>query len=201
MITAALNANRIVRVWKISLLALMVSLIPTALLADPPPWAPAHGWRAKHDSNYTGYTGTTWSDDYGVLLGKCNREAVGAVVGGTIGAVVGSRVGSDDNKQIATILGGVIGAAVGAKIGRDLDNADMGCVAHALELAPDNKRVSWSTEDNRVQYSLTPTRGFRQEGQPCREYTLTANANGRTQTTHGKACQASAGVWRAVATR
>jgi surface antigen len=29
-------------------LALLVAL-PQAAVADPPPWAPAHGWRAKHD--------------------------------------------------------------------------------------------------------------------------------------------------------
>ncbi len=27
---------------------------PSPGYADPPPWAPAHGWRRKHDGRYTG---------------------------------------------------------------------------------------------------------------------------------------------------
>lgn len=198
--TIILTPSRRTPVWGAFLIfTLMAWLAPTASLADPPPWAPAHGWRAKHDPNYTGYTGTKWPDDYGVTLGHCNRQAVGAVVGGVIGATVGSRVGGDENKRVATILGGIIGAAIGAKIGHDLDQADRGCLAQALELAPDKKRVTWATEDGRVQYRLTPIRGFTEAGRPCREYSLSATSNGRTQTTQGQACQSSAGVWQALA--
>lgn len=45
-----------------------------AALADPPPHAPAHGWRQKHDPYYGGYTGYRWHDDYGIREGLCDRE-------------------------------------------------------------------------------------------------------------------------------
>ena len=60
-------------------------------LADPPPHAPAHGWRKKNDPYYVGYTGRQWTDDYGIRSGRCDRDrshmatAVGAVAGGVIG--------------------------------------------------------------------------------------------------------------------
>ena len=38
---------------KMSLLALLIGLLAggsaMTALADPPPWAPAHGWREKHE--------------------------------------------------------------------------------------------------------------------------------------------------------
>ena len=46
--------KKIVRVAACSLLAFSFA---APVLADPPPWAPAHGWRKKHDPNYVGYTG------------------------------------------------------------------------------------------------------------------------------------------------
>ena len=75
-------------------LVLLVSALATvwslAALADPPAHAPAHGWRKKHDPYYVGYTGTQWERDYDVTSGRCNREEIGAVLGGVAGGVVGS---------------------------------------------------------------------------------------------------------------
>ena len=58
--------------------------VPLNSYGDPPPWAPAHGKRKKGDA-YTGYTGKKWDKHYGVVNGRCNREAVGAVIGAKIG--------------------------------------------------------------------------------------------------------------------
>ena len=39
------------------LLAFMaLAVYPVPSPAEPPPWAPAHGWRKKNDPNYIGYT-------------------------------------------------------------------------------------------------------------------------------------------------
>src|SRR5687768_10824729 len=57
--------------------------------AAPPEHAPAHGWRKKNDPFYVGYSGKHWDRDYAVLSGRCNREEIGAVLGGVAGGVVG----------------------------------------------------------------------------------------------------------------
>ncbi|TCJ18142.1 hypothetical protein EZJ19_02570, partial [Parasulfuritortus cantonensis] len=72
---------------------IFLSLTLEPVWADPPGQAPAHGWRKKHDPYYMGYTGRKWDDDYGITLGRCNRDAVGAVLGGVVGGAIGSRVG------------------------------------------------------------------------------------------------------------
>ncbi len=114
-------------------LGLCAMLMPMApdTFANPPSWAPAHGWRKKNDPEYRGYTGRQWSDDYGVSTGRCNREAVATALGGVIGGALGSVVGKGDGRTVAIIVGSVLGAAIGNKIGRDLDNADRGCLGQA----------------------------------------------------------------------
>ena len=43
--------------------------------------------------------------DYGVVEGRCNREAVGAVLGGVAGGAVGSQVGRGSGRDIAILAG------------------------------------------------------------------------------------------------
>ncbi|HEY3326730.1 MAG TPA: glycine zipper 2TM domain-containing protein [Novimethylophilus sp.] len=96
---------------------LLIPLSP-AVYADPPSWAPAHGWRKKHDPYYTGYSGKRWYDDYGIIEGTCNRDKIGAVLGGVTGGAIGSTVGKGDGKTVAIIVGTVLGAVVGNQIGK-----------------------------------------------------------------------------------
>jgi hypothetical protein len=89
----------------------------SAAWADPPPWAPAHGWRKKYDPHYVGYEGRRWPSDYGVLRG-CNREAIGAVLAQRWGAI-GSRVGHDD-QRCGHRRRRCACAVIGAQIGRTM---------------------------------------------------------------------------------
>src|SRR5258707_14891624 len=101
--------------------------LPEPVVADPPPWAPAHGWRKKNDPNYVGYTGTKWENDYGVLAGRCDAAKVGTVLGGVAGGVIGSQVAKDSpNRPVAILVGTVIGAVIGNKIGTEIDSGDRG---------------------------------------------------------------------------
>jgi surface antigen len=171
-------------------------MLPEAVQADPPSWAPAHGWRKKHDPEYVGYTGHKWPDDYGVVSGRCNYEAAGAVVGGAIGGVVGAKVGENtDNKPVAILVGSVLGAVIGAKIGRDIEQQDRSCIAHSLELVQDRTRVQWANPHTGVQYLLTPKTGFQHEGMQCRNFELRRSSEGRVETSQGKACQTREGRW------
>jgi surface antigen len=178
--------------------ALALAVAAPHVLAAPPAHAPAHGWRKKNDPNYVGYTGRKWDKDYGVIGGRCNREAVGAVLGGVVGGAIGSRVGEGDGRAVAIVVGSVLGAVIGAQIGRDLDEADRACVGHALELAVDGKQVVWSNAQTGMSYALTPTRGFRQNGQSCREFTTVITAQGRRQKVTDRACRTGDGTWRIV---
>ena len=146
--------------------------------ADPPPWAPAHGWRKKNDPNYVGYTGKQWTKDYGVLEGHCDSSAVGAVLGGAVGGAVGSQVAKGSDRPVAIVIGTVLGAVIGSKIGADIDSGDRGCMGHAFELAGEQKTVVWTNAATGVTYRLTPTRNFGDQRNPCREFTTVAIAGG-----------------------
>jgi surface antigen len=180
----------------LAVLALVaLSLLPIPAPADPPPWAKAHGWRKKNDPNYVGYTGKAWQQDYGVIDGRCNTKAVGAVVGGVIGGAVGSRVGDRDDRPVAILLGTVIGAVVGAKIGQEIDNSDRACMGHALELAGERKTVVWKNEATGVNYRLTPTRNLGDERNPCREFTTVVSSGKKKEQVKGIACRRGNGDW------
>jgi len=178
--------------------AVLAMMLPINVYSDPPPWAPAHGWRKKNDPYYTGYSGKQWGKDYGVVEGNCNREAVGAVLGAAVGGAVGSQIGKGSGRQVAIVVGTIAGAVIGAQIGRDFDNADRGCMGHALELAGDNRSVRWSNPDDGTTYLLTPVRGFQRGGALCREFNLQTSYRDRTETGKGRACQNGDGAWQIV---
>lgn len=181
-------------------------------LADPPDWAPAHGWRKKHDRDdddyrrdrwgrkhrherYSDYDGRRWPSDYGVVHGECDRRAIGAVLGGVVGGVLGSRVGRDADRPVAILLGSVIGAVIGAEIGRRMDEEDRACMGHALELANGGQPVMWSNENTQATYILTPLEIFPQAGLPCRTFSLEVRTAGRKDVSNQRACRSSNGRW------
>ncbi len=177
--------------------ALALAMLPAApVFADPPPWAPAHGWRKKNDPNYVGYTGRKWDKDYGVIEGRCNTQAVGAVVGGAVGGAVGSQIGKGDARLVAIIAGTAIGAVLGAKIGRDIDAADRGCMGHALELAGERRTVAWTNAATGVSYRLTPVANLKRGDQPCREFVTEARSGKKREKMKNVACRSGDGVWQ-----
>jgi surface antigen len=177
-------------------LLLSLSLAAPPAPAEPPPHAKAHGWRKKNDPAYVGYTGKKWERDYGVVDGRCNTAAVGAVVGGVIGGVVGSRVGSGEERPIAIILGTALGAVVGRAIGKEIDASDRACMGHALELAGERKTVAWTNPATGVSYRLTPTGSFKDGDAPCRRFTTVLASGGRKESLKGAACRQGSGEWQ-----
>lgn len=179
---------------KIGLWAVLVA--PVIALADPPPWAPAHGWRRKHDPYYAGYSGRQYEYDFGISRGSCNRDEIGAVLGGIAGGVIGSEVGKGDNRPVAIVLGTVVGAVIGAEIGRRMDDRDRSCVGHALELASANHVVSWSNPQTRVVYQLTPLGANERRDDGCRAFKLAAKGTFGVSEGRTTACVDKGGVWR-----
>jgi surface antigen len=172
-------------------------LVPVPSPAEPPAHAKAHGWRKKNDPNYVGYTGHRWEKDYGIIEGKCNTAAVGAVVGGVVGGMVGSRA-EKENRPVAMVLGTAIGAVIGAKIGEKIDQSDRACMGHSLELAGVKKTVVWTNSATGVTYQLTPTRNFNEGTQACREFTTelaTGKGKKKKEKVTGVACRRANGEW------
>jgi surface antigen len=170
--------------------------LPLGAYGDPPPWAPAHGKRKQGDP-YTGYSGKKWERHYGVINGRCNREAIGAAVGAAAGGAIGAQVGQGETRQVAIVVGAVTGAILGAKIGRDMDDADRACIGHSLELVGDKKAVTWMNPDQRRTYRLTPVRGVEEGGVKCREFDFRVTTDGGAKKTNRvKACPAGDGTWR-----
>ncbi len=179
-----------------TLIASLFMPVAPSVWADPPPWAPAHGWRKKHDPYYTGYSGKKWEHDYDIVQGKCNRDMIGTVLGGAVGGVVGSTIGKGDGKTVAIIVGTVLGAVVGHEIGKEMDKADRACIGHALELAADRHTVVWDNPDSGLVYRLTPVRGVIIDGRKCREYDLVIKGGDIDEKHRGKACQSGEGKWQ-----
>jgi hypothetical protein len=157
-------------------------------LADPPSHAPAHGWRAKHDPYYLGYTGYKYKEDYGILSGHCNRDAIGAVLGGVGGAVIGGQVAGKDDRAVGMVVGGVLGAVLGHAIGEELDKNDRACMGHALELGKAGTPVAWTHDGHH--YHFTP-RGDAPGG--CRYATMAMDSRKPKEII---ACPTQDGEWK-----
>jgi len=190
-----LRRHQLLVASKVILLAAVISA-PLAL-ADPPPYAPAHGWRAKHDPYYVGYTGRHWNDDYGIRQGRCDRDRVGTVLGAVVGGAVGSRVG-EDNRLIAILAGAAIGAIIGHEIGENMDDNDRACIGHSLELLGDGRQVRWDGARAGIYYTLTPSGRFDRDDHACRRFTLVQYMGRHKITKRGSACRYGEGDWRMV---
>jgi surface antigen len=205
-------------------LLVMATLVATAAdsgsaLADPPPWAPAHGYRAKHKHKHKHkhrhrheyehhhhhhyhYDRDRYPNHdrlpFGIDLGLCNRALLGSVLGGAAGGVVGSQIGKGSGRTAATIGGTIIGVLIGGGIGRSMDRVDYGCLGQTLEHAPDSRPVIWRNPGG-VQYQVVPHGTYENRfGRYCREYTTTATIGGRTEQIYGTACRQPDGAWELV---
>lgn len=114
----------------------VLTLPPAAAFADPPPWAPAHGRRAKerhhglYDSRGRYYEPRRISRDDYMWRGNdgryyCRRSngTTGLVVGAAVGGLVGYSLDRGRDRTVGTI----IGMAGGALLGRAIDRGDLRC--------------------------------------------------------------------------
>ena len=161
--------------------------------ADPPPWAPAWGYRAKHKGKNKGkwkhkQPQYAYAVPYGIDLGRCNRDILGGVLGGATGAAAGSTIGSGDGKTAAIIGGAILGVLVGGAIGSYMDDVDQNCIGQALEHAGDGETINWNSGGN--QYAVTPVSTQQiSDNSYCREYTTTGVIGGKAESLYGRACR------------
>ena len=104
-----------------SILAATVFGATAPALADPPRWAPAHGWRAKNgDIRYqqTQNGVRYWQGDDGRYYCRRNDGSTGLIVGAAVGGLLGNALGDGDSGVLSTILGAGVGGALGREIDR-----------------------------------------------------------------------------------
>jgi surface antigen len=185
--------------------AVLLSGFPAA--ADPPPWAPAWGWRAKHARTWS-YPYPAYSYDpspdaaygvpFGINLGRCNRTLIGGLLGGAAGAALGSQIGKGDGRTAAVIGGTVLGALLGGAIGRAWDRADYACLGQTLEYGDNRRPVVWRGPGGEA-YRVTPREPYLGPGgRYCREFATTGQIGGRREQLYGTACRQPDGSWRIV---
>jgi len=102
---------------------LALPAVPAA--ADPPPWAPAHGYRAKQAQRY--YTSDNgiryWQGDDGRYYCRRSNGTTGLIIGAAAGALAGRAIDTRGERTTGTVLG----AAAGALLGRQLDRGEVRC--------------------------------------------------------------------------
>ena len=96
--------------------------------ADPPPWAPAHGYRAKQAYNQQRYASTEngiryWQGDDGRYYCKRSNGTTGLLLGGAAGALIGHAIDTHGSRTTGTILGAAAGALLGREVERNRSTA------------------------------------------------------------------------------
>lgn len=175
-------------------LAALVASAP--VWADPPPHAPAWGHYKNHGAPhrprdarpFAGRSGALYVRDYGVYAGRCDRDAIGTVIGGVTGAVIGSQVADREDRAVGMVVGSVIGAVVGHAIGDSIDARDRACMGQTLELGRPGVPVAWRHDGHA--YRFTP-RG--DAGGGCRHASLAVDGRRPKDVL---ACPAGRGEWR-----
>lgn len=124
--------------------AFLLPALPVA--ADPPPWAPAHGRRAKdaerdyrddHDRGYdrerfsyredhrhherrlVRYDEVIYHGDDGRYYCHRSDGTTGLIVGAVAGGVIGNQLARGKSAALGTVLGAGAGALIGQAIDRD----------------------------------------------------------------------------------
>ena len=111
--------------------AAFAASIPSApVLADPPPWAPANGRRARdagvHPSQHERVltrSDRVWRGEDGAMYCRRSDGTVGTIVGGALGALAGRTIDGGRERTLGTLIGG----AAGALLGRELDRGELRC--------------------------------------------------------------------------
>ncbi|MBB3064759.1 glycine zipper domain-containing protein [Limibacillus halophilus] len=173
----------------VAVLVIGFTTVPPTL-ADPPPWAPAHGWRAKHDKHHHD---VAYIDRVDGNIFRCNSDAVGAAIGAVAGGAIGSTV-KGSGRTAAIIGGAVLGAIIGGHLGREVDKVDRACTAQGLTRLKDGEMIRWENTQTRRSYALRPISTYSaDDGRVCRRYVI--QAGGDDERYERLACRGDDDVW------
>lgn len=211
-------------VFATALAAALVAIPLTApvAVADPPSWAPAHGYRHAHGNHYGKYkyrrqVRRDWRHREvrrTVYVSRpvhnhashrhVNRTELGvssslggAIIGALLGGLGGSQIGSGSGRTAAIIGGIAAGAVIGGSVGDSMESNDEARVQNTLESGRTGETVIWRNQDTGNRYEVTPTRTYRNaERRDCREYTSWVFLGGYEEQITGTACRMPDGTWQ-----
>ena len=118
----------------LAIAAASLTLPAAPAFADPPPWAPAHGKRAKDAARYYSNgryvtpvaldrNDAVWRGNDGRYYCRRDNGTTGLLIGGAVGALLGRELDGGRERTLGTILG----AAGGALLGREIDRGGLRC--------------------------------------------------------------------------
>ena len=117
------------------------------VIAKPPPWAPAHGYRDKPNKQHS----NKYQDDrFGIGEGLCSRQSAGQYLGQALANSASTQINNDSGRLLATVTGILLGEA----LDRQLDNVDYFCTGQALEFGRDNQLIRWTGSDEFNRYGI-----------------------------------------------
>lgn len=144
----------------------------------------------------------------GISLTACSwneqrSETLGGVVGGVLGGVVGSKAGEGTGKNVAIVIGATLGTMWGQDIAKGLNDVDQifheRTTTDTLEYGEPGEEVSWANPDSGNSGSVTAGGTYQNaDGQDCRTFETTVNAEGEARTAEGVACRQDDGTWQIV---
>jgi surface antigen len=109
-------------------------------------------------------------------------------------AFLGAYASPPSKDDVGTATGAVLGAFVGGRIGKSMDDNGQRKTVQGLEVATDNLSTAWRNPKTGHSYSVTHTNGSATS--PCRDFTATAEFDGRQEVVHGTACRQPDGGWK-----
>ncbi len=215
-------------VFATALAAALVTIPLTApvAVADPPRWAPAHGYRQihgerkfrhkfrhhqrrhwqRHDVRRTIYVYRHDHDSHRHYRPRRHNRSTelsisptfgGALVGALLGGLGGSQIGKGSGRTAAIVGGVAAGAVLGGYVGNSMEASDEARVQHTLETGRTGKTVIWQNPDTGNRYEVTPTRTYRTaDRRDCREYTTWVFVDGYEEQVTGTACRMPDGTWQ-----
>ena len=135
-------------------------------------------------SNYIGYTGKSWSKDFGLLSGDCHTASFENSSPDVNPSDLAASVTVDPLFQKAFPESQT---EAGQRI-------DAHCFGHTLELVPTGKAVHWKNNVTGSDIFLTPGK----QSDNCRSFTAIKVAMGQQSKLSGVACSDQAGQWKIV---
>jgi surface antigen len=154
---------------------------------DYPPWITRQDGGHAYKPQYmpAPLTGTT----------RCGNAALARSLGAFYTGPMRDRIAAGEGRTKSTVGGAASGAVVTGAPARRMADADHGCVAEVLELAPVGQRARW--ESAGVQYELQPGEPQYLQGSYCRGFRLEVRAAGSPQRIEATACRRPDGIWLA----